>query len=80
MGSEPLLGILAAIAATWIVHSSIAIILLVATFAASGLFPPATALTLVIGANLGNALIPVLDQLGAPAAQRRAAVGNLRRA
>jgi phosphate:Na+ symporter len=77
MGSEPLLGILAAIAATWIVHSSIAIILLVATFAASGLFPPATALTLVIGANLGNALIPVLDQLGAPAAQRRAAVGNL---
>ena len=77
MGSEPLLGILAAIAATWLVHSSIAIILLVATFAASGLFPPATALTLVIGANLGNALIPVLDQLGAPAAQRRAAVGNL---
>lgn len=77
MGSEPLLGILAAIAATWIVHSSIAIILLVATFAASGLFPPATALTLVIGANLGNAVIPVLDQLGAPAAQRRAAVGNL---
>ena len=77
MGSEPLLGILAAIAATWIVHSSIAIILLVATFAASGLFPPATALTLVIGANLGNALIPVLDQLGVPAAQRRAAVGNL---
>lgn len=77
MGSEPLLSILAAIAATWIVHSSIAIILLVATFAASGLFPPATALTLVIGANLGNALIPVLDQLGAPAAQRRAAVGNL---
>ncbi|RYE30740.1 MAG: Na/Pi cotransporter family protein, partial [Hyphomicrobiales bacterium] len=77
MGSEPLLGILAAIAATWLVHSSIAIILLVATFAASGLFPPATALTLVIGANLGNAVIPVLDQFGAPAAQRRAAVGNL---
>ena len=37
----------------------------------------ATALPLVIGANLGNAVIPVLDQLGAPAAQRRAAVGNL---
>lgn len=77
IGSEPLLAVLVAIAATWMVHSSIAVILLVATFAASGLFPPATALTLVIGANLGNALIPVLDQLGAPAAQRRAAVGNL---
>ncbi|MFJ5369172.1 Na/Pi cotransporter family protein [Bosea sp. CER48] len=77
IGSEPLLAVLVAVAATWMVHSSIAVILLVATFAASGLFPPATALTLVIGANLGNALIPVLDQLGAPAAQRRAAVGNL---
>lgn len=77
IGSEPLLAVLVAIAATWLTHSSIAVILLIATFASSGLFPPATALTLVIGANLGNALIPVLDQLGAPAGQRRAAVGNL---
>ncbi|PTM39912.1 Na/Pi cotransporter family protein [Bosea sp. 124] len=77
LASEPLLAALVAIAATWLTHSSIAVILLIATFAASGLFPPATALTLVIGANLGNALIPVLDQIGAPAAQRRAAVGNL---
>ncbi|SEF41431.1 Na/Pi cotransporter family protein [Bosea lathyri] len=77
LGSEPLLAVLVAVAATWLTHSSIAVILLIATFAASGLFPPATALTLVVGANLGNALIPVLDQLGSPAAQRRAAVGNL---
>jgi len=77
IADEPLLAVLVAIAATWLTHSSIAIILLIATFAASGLFPPATALTLVIGANLGNALIPVLDQLGSPMAQRRAALGNL---
>jgi len=77
LASEPLMAALVAVAATWLTHSSIAVILLIATFAASGLFPPATALTLVIGANLGNALIPVLDQIGAPAAQRRAAVGNL---
>ncbi len=77
LASEPLMAALVAVAATWLTHSSIAVILLIATFAASGLFPPATALTLVVGANLGNALIPVLDQLGAPAAQRRAAVGNL---
>ena len=77
LGHEPLLAMLVAVAATWLTHSSIAIVLLIATFAASGLFPPATALTLVLGANLGNALIPVLDQLGAPPEQRRAAVGNL---
>jgi phosphate:Na+ symporter len=77
LGHEPLLAVLVAIAATWLTHSSIAIVLLIATFAASGLFPPPIALALVIGANLGNALIPVLDQLAAPAEQRRAAVGNL---
>ena len=77
LGDEPLLAVLVAVAATWLTHSSIAVILLIATFAASGLFPPATAIALVIGANLGNALIPVLDQLGAPAAQRHSALGNL---
>jgi len=77
LGNEPLLAVLVAVAATWLTHSSIAIILLIATFATSGLFPPATAITLVIGANLGNALIPVLDQLGAPSAQRQSAIGNL---
>ncbi len=77
LGNEPVLAVLVAVAATWLTHSSIAVILLIATFAASGLFPPAMALTLVVGANLGNALIPVLDQLGAPVLQRRAAIGNL---
>ncbi len=77
LGSEPLLAVVVAAAATWLTHSSIAIVLLIVTFASSGLVPPATALTLVVGANLGNALIPVLDQLGAPVAQRRAAVANL---
>ncbi|MBX9876225.1 MAG: Na/Pi cotransporter family protein, partial [Beijerinckiaceae bacterium] len=77
LGSEPLLAVVVAAAATWLTHSSIAIVLLIVTFASSGLVPPATALTLVVGANLGNALIPVLDQLGAPVAQRRAAIANL---
>lgn len=77
LGQEPVLILLIAVAATWLTHSSIAIILLIATFAAAGVFPPATALVLVIGANLGNALIPVLAQLGAPVAQRRPALANL---
>lgn len=77
IAGEPLLAVLIAVAATWLTHSSIAIILLIATFASSGLFPPEAALTLVIGANLGNALIPVLDQMGSPIAHRRAALGNL---
>lgn len=74
---EPLLGVAVAIAATWLTHSSIAVILLIASFWTGGLLTPTLAVTLVIGANLGNALVPVIDQMGAPVAQRRVAVANL---
>lgn len=77
LASEPLLAIGITVAATWLTHSSLAIVLLIASFWAGGLFPAPTALILIVGANLGNALIPVLDQLGAPVVQRRVALANL---
>ncbi len=77
LDSEPLMAVLVTVAATWLTHSSIAIVLLIASFWSGGLLTPALAVTLVVGANLGNALVPVLDQLGAPAAQRRVAIANL---
>ncbi|CAN7656971.1 Na/Pi cotransporter family protein [Bosea sp. LjRoot90] len=77
LASEPLLAIALTVAATWLTHSSLAIVLLIASFWAGGLFPAPTALILIVGANLGNALVPVIDQLGAPVAQRRVALANL---
>lgn len=77
LAGEPLIAVAVAVAATWLTHSSLAIVLLIASFWSGGLLSPAMALTLIVGANLGNALVPVIDQLGAPVAQRRVAVANL---
>lgn len=77
LAGEPLIAVAVAVAATWLTHSSLAIVLLIASFWSGGLLSPAMALTLIVGANLGNALVPVIDQLGAPAAQRRVAAANL---
>lgn len=43
----------------WVMHSSLAAVLTFATFAASGLITGPVAAAMVIGANLGGALIPV---------------------
>ncbi|RDJ23071.1 Na/Pi cotransporter family protein [Bosea caraganae] len=77
LAGEPVMAIAVAVLATWLTHSSLAIVLLIASFWSGGLLSPAMALTLIVGANLGNALVPVVDQLGAPVAQRRVAVANL---
>lgn len=62
---------------TWLVHSSVASILLVTTFAAQGLVPLELGVSLMLGANLGGGLIAVgLTRQGFVEA-RRIAWGNL---
>jgi phosphate:Na+ symporter len=62
---------------TWLVHSSVALILLVATFAAQGLVPMELGVSLVLGANLGGGLIALgLTREGSVEA-RRIVLGNL---
>lgn len=63
--------------ATWFVHSSLSIVLLVMSFAGSGLIEPKLALALVIGANIGGALAPYMAQSGADVAARRVPLANL---
>jgi phosphate:Na+ symporter len=72
---DPVLATLAAAALTWACHSSIAIVLLVASFAATHVVDPTGALALVLGANLGGAL-PALVNASTPVA-RRLPLGNL---
>jgi phosphate:Na+ symporter len=61
----------------WAVHSSIAAVLLIASMAAQQVLPVEPAIAIVLGANLGGALIPVgLTRAAAPAA-RRVPLGNL---
>jgi phosphate:Na+ symporter len=74
--NELVIALLLAAIATWLAHSSLSIILLIMSFAAADLVPPATALAMVLGANIGGAITPFLDQAGQPAPVRRVPLGN----
>jgi phosphate:Na+ symporter len=78
VSTAPFLDVLLAAGMTWAAHSSIAVVLLVVSVASKGIVPPAAAIALVAGANLGSAINPVLEgePSGDPAA-KRLAVGNL---
>jgi phosphate:Na+ symporter len=75
LSGDPVLAVLIAAMLTWACHSSIAIVLLVGSFEASHVVGPTGALALVLGANLGGALPPLLD--AATQAARRLPLGNL---
>jgi phosphate:Na+ symporter len=77
LGAEPLLAFLLAALLTWLVHSSLAIVLLVIALAASGLVGPALSLALVLGANAGGAAAPFLALSASGPPARRVALGNL---
>ncbi|HZR61239.1 MAG TPA: Na/Pi cotransporter family protein [Xanthobacteraceae bacterium] len=75
---EPVLCVLIAAALTWAAHSSAAVVLLVMSLAYSHFVTPAAALALVLGANLGSAINPLLEGSGsANRANRRLPLGNL---
>jgi phosphate:Na+ symporter len=56
LSDDPVLAVVIAALLTWACHSSIAIVLLVGSFAATHVVGPTGALALVLGANLGGAL------------------------
>lgn len=74
----PSLTLIASIIITWASHSSVAVVILVMSLASNGLVTPEAAYVLVLGANLGTAVNPVLETStdGNPA-QRRVPIGNL---
>ena len=75
---EPILCVLIAAVLTWAAHSSAAVVLLVMPLAYSQFVAPAEALALVLGANLGSAINPLLEgSSAANPASRRLPVGNL---
>jgi len=75
---EPLLTLLIGAALTWAAHSSVATILLTMSLVYSNFVTPAAALALVLGANLGSALNPLVEGLGSEnPAHRRMPLGNL---
>lgn len=75
--SEPTLAILVGACLTWLVHSSLGMVLLYASFVASGTLPIGIGITLVLGANLGGAIAPVIMTLRESPHGRRVPLGNL---
>lgn len=68
--------ILAALFA-WALHSSVAAILLILTFAAKGIVPIEVGIPLVLGVNIGGGLIALWLTRGLPVEGRRLPLGNL---
>ena len=78
MTGEPLLCLLIAAALTWAAHSSVTVVLLVMSLAYSQFITPVAALALILGANLGSAINPLVEgsQSDNPSS-RRLPLGNL---
>jgi phosphate:Na+ symporter len=57
---EPLPVLVATAILAWAMHSSIATVMVIASLAGTGLVAPAAALAMVLGANLGSALNPLV--------------------
>src|SRR5690606_2008978 len=73
-----LLNIILAAILTWAAHSSVAVVLLIMSLAAHDLIQPFQAFALVLGANLGTAVNPVLEgDIGDDLAGKRLPIGNL---
>lgn len=78
MTNDPLLTLLIGTIITWAAHSSVATVLLTMSLTHSALITPVAALALVLGANLGSALNPLLEGLADDnPAHRRMPVGNM---
>jgi phosphate:Na+ symporter len=77
LGNDAIMAVIVGALIAWLMHSSVAAILLIISLAATGTIALTPAISLVLGCNIGSALIPLgLALRGAPES-RRILVGNL---
>lgn len=77
LGSDPFFAVILVAILTWFVHSSLAIVLLLMSFVVSGILPVTLGLYMVLGANLGGTIPPILATLKDNPEALRIPVGNL---
>ena len=76
--SQPLAAVLVAAVLTWAAHSSVATVVLIMSLASHGIVSPGLAFAMVLGANLGTAINPIIEGVsGDDPSARRMPVGNL---
>lgn len=77
LGSEYISAFLLGAALAFVMHSSVAAILLFVTLVTLGVLPIAAGVSLVLGANFGGAMLPIWLSRDMSAYARRIPVGNL---
>jgi phosphate:Na+ symporter len=74
---DPFFAVIVVALLTWMSHSSLAVILLLMSFVASGVLPLMLGFYMVLGANLGGVVPPILATLKDHPEARRVPLGNL---
>lgn len=77
LARDPLTAFVLAAGLTWLLHSSVAMVLLLAALAQGGGLPMTAALPMLLGANLGGAVIAVWLTRGMEPVARRIPLANL---
>jgi phosphate:Na+ symporter len=75
LDGDLLIALLLALILTWLCHSSVAVVLLIVSLAATGLLSATTIVALVLGANIGGAVPSVVN--AGSSVGRRLPLGNL---
>ena len=76
LGGDPVTAFALGALFAWAVHSSVAAVLLFVTLASGGMLPVTAGAAMVLGANLGGAMIAFVLTLGSELAARRVVVAN----
>ncbi len=76
MSGDPLIALIIASILTWLAHSSLAVVLLVMSFVSAGVMDVQLALTMVLGANLGGVIPPIVATMNEGVDARRVTFGN----
>ena len=74
---DPLILVLLSAAFAWLAHSSVAAMLFIMSLATAGVIDAHSALVMVLGANLGSSLNPLLEGTGGDPVKLRVPFGNL---
>ncbi|MEX0924277.1 MAG: Na/Pi cotransporter family protein [Rhodovibrionaceae bacterium] len=77
LGNDPILAVVVAAALTWLAHSSVAMVLLIMSLTASGVIALPLGMALVLGANIGTALVAIGLTAQSSVEARRLPYGNL---
>ena len=73
---DPLLNFALAALFAWAAHSSVAVVLTIISLAATGITGPEATLAMILGANVGTSINPILEAGGGDPVKLRLPIGN----